>query len=379
MNDLLAFITWDVNPSLIESPVAVRYYGVLWAVSFFIGLFLMRKMMKNDNAPEDYSDKIFIYVLVGAVLGARLGHVIFYDPGYYFSSAHWTEIPMIWKGGLASHGGAIGVLIANWLYAKRVSKKPFLWSADKIVVTVALAACLIRVGNLMNSEIIGRESDSEYAMFFKYAAEDDIRTDILSMTDDQIVPTEVEIDYQNAQNNICAVKINVSSGQNMTEEQLAIVLNNLKSGHTEGSAYFKSTEDHFKTAVNSNMDMIVANGNQGYLQFGVEIIPRIPTQIWEAGSYLLIFILLFWGYWSQHWYRKEGLLFGLFLILLFGARIIIEFYKEIQAENVTEQDLFNRGQQLSIPLVLLGIFIVVRALRRPETDTKIETITTDSK
>lgn len=371
MNDLLAFITWDVNPNLIESPIMVRYYGVLWAVSFFIGLFLMRKMMANDNAPDDYTDKVFIYVLLGGVLGARLGHVVFYDPGYYFSAAHWKEIPMIWKGGLASHGGAIGIIIANWLYSKRVSKKPFLWSVDKIVVTVALAACLIRVGNLMNSEIIGRESDSNLAMFFKYPAEEDVANEIMSLTDDRLVPTEIEVDYQNAIDNIAPIKIHVSSQSPISEEELKNVSYTLQSIHKEGSEGFNEFEDHIMTAEGSNLEIIQANGNQGFIQFGVKIIPRIPTQILEAVTYLFIFIFLFWGYWKKEWYRKEGLLFGLFMILLFGARLIIEFYKENQVEGITDQAMFNRGQQLSIPAILIGIYFIYRALKNPEKETKV--------
>lgn len=371
MNDLLAFITWDVNPNLIESPVMVRYYGVLWAVSFFVGLFLMRKMMANDNAPDAYTDKIFIYVLIGSVLGARLGHVVFYDPEYYFSAAHWKEIPMIWKGGLASHGGLIGVVVAIWLYSKFVSKKSFLWAADKVVVTVAIAACLIRVGNLMNSEIIGRESDSEMAVFFKYSAEEDIINEVVSLTDSQLIPTEVDIDYQNAQDNVAPVKIYLSSQGEISQQQLEGVMSSLKAIHTEGSNSFNEYEDHFKTANIPASEMVQADGNHGFIQFSVEIIPRIPTQIWEAVSYLILFVLLFWGYWKKHWYRKEGLLFGLFLTILFGARLIIEFYKENQVEGITDDAMLNRGQQLSIPAILFGIYFIYRALKNPEKDTKV--------
>lgn len=371
MGDLLAFITWDVNPNLIESPIMVRYYGVLWAISFFIGLFLMRKMMANDNAPDDFTDKVFIYVLVGSVLGARLGHVFFYDWDSYKNNL--IDILKIWEGGLASHGGAIGVVLANWLYSKKVSKKPYLWSIDKIVVTVALAACLIRVGNLMNSEIIGRESDSEMAMFFKYAAEEDVANQIYRYSDGSIVATEVEIDHKNTQNNVCAIKINVQSKGELTNDQLTSLQHNLKSWHTEGNSAFDPYNDHIKTAQTPQFDLVQSNGTSGVIQFGIEIIPRIPTQIWEAGSYLLIFLLLFWGYWKRQWYKKEGLLFGLFLVLLFGARLIIEFYKENQVEGITDEALFNRGQQLSIPLIIAGIFFVVRAFRIPERDTKVNT------
>lgn len=371
MNDLLAFITWDVNWNAFEWPIAVRYYGILWAVSFFIGLWFMRKMMANDNAPDDYTDKVFIYVLLGGVLGARLGHVIFYDPEYYFSAAHWKEIPMIWKGGLASHGGAIGIIIANWLYSKKVSKKPFLWSIDKIVVTVALAGCLIRVGNLMNSEIIGRESDSDMAMFFKFAAEDDLATDVYWESSKAMHASEVEIDMSSGDNTQMIARINVTSGTQITDEDLLFLLNKIKDEHREGSMDFNHAEDHIKTVDLQGLEQVHANGNQGYIQFVVAPIPRIPTQIWEAASYLLIFFFLFWGYWKKHWYRREGLLFGLFLVLVFGARLIIEFYKENQVEGITDADLFNRGQQLSIPAILFGIFFIYRALKNPEKDTKI--------
>jgi prolipoprotein diacylglyceryltransferase len=376
MSEILAFITWDVNPNLIESPIMVRYYGVLWAVSFFIGLFLMRKMMANDNAPDEYTDKVFIYVLIGAVLGARLGHVIFYDWDEYKNNL--VDILKIWEGGLASHGGLIGVVLATWLYSKRVAKKSFLWSADKIVVTVALAACLIRVGNLMNSEIIGRESDSDMAMFFKYSAEEDIASQIARSTDEQIIAQDVEIDYQNANENVCVVKIKVISEGTISQENLTNLKTNLKSWHSEESQFFDPYNDHIKTSQNADMDLVQVDGNKGFIRFNVEIIPRIPTQIWEAVSYLLIFIFLFWAYWKQHWYKKEGLLFGLFLTLLFGARFIIEFFKENQVDDITDAAMLNMGQRLSIPAVLVGIFFIVRAFKNPEKDTKV-TIETPKK
>ncbi|CAG5076757.1 prolipoprotein diacylglyceryl transferase [Parvicella tangerina] len=368
MSDVLAFITWDVDWNALESPIAVRYYGILWALSFLIGIFLMKKMMANDNAPEEYTDKIFLYVLIGGVVGARLGHVVFYDPQYYFTSEHWTEIPMIWKGGLASHGGAIGVLLANWLYSRRVSKRSFLWSVDKIVVAVALAGCLIRVGNLMNSEIIGRESESSTAMFFQFAAEEDIATDIYYKSGKNIEAVSVEITPQGED---YIVKMNVKANGTLTNEHLSSLLNAVKTEHREGSEGFNEYEDHIKTMDNPSLEVVQANGNTGYMQFSISPIPRIPTQIWEAGVYLLIFFFLFWGYWKQHWYRREGLLFGLFLVLVFGARFIIEFYKENQVEDLTDEVMLNMGQRLSIPAILIGIYCIYRAFANPQKDTKV--------
>lgn len=164
MNTL--FIHWDVSPTLIElGPIQIRWYGLLFAASFFIGLKLMGNMLKKDGAPEAWLDKLFMYVIVGTVAGARLGHVLFYDAGYYLS--HPAEIIMIWKGGLASHGAAIGIIIACYLFAKKVADKPLLWVLDRVVLTVVIAAILIRTGNLLNSEIIGNPTELPWAFIFE--------------------------------------------------------------------------------------------------------------------------------------------------------------------------------------------------------------------
>ena len=126
----------------------------------------MKKMMENEDCPERWLDKILVYTVVATIIGARLGHVFFYDWDYY--SKNLMEIPMVWKGGLASHGAAIAIIFAIWMYSKRVTKKSVFWALDKVVVTVAIAACFIRIGNLMNSEIIGHKSESSNAFFFQY-------------------------------------------------------------------------------------------------------------------------------------------------------------------------------------------------------------------
>ena len=170
--DTLAFISWDVNPNIIESPIMIRYYGLLMAISFITGYYIVRKFLVNEGADAEWIDKFLFYTLIGGVVGARLGHVFFYDWKDYKDNL--IDIFKIWEGGLASHGGAIGVIISTWLLSKRVTKKHILWALDKIVIATAIAACFIRVGNLMNSEIIGAKSDSESAFFFQYEAEKSI-------------------------------------------------------------------------------------------------------------------------------------------------------------------------------------------------------------
>lgn len=153
MQTVLAYINWNVSPEIVSiGPITLRWYGLLFATGFLTGLYIVRKMFEEEKAPEEWLDKAFIYIVLGTVLGARLGHVFFYDWDYY--SNNLSEIPMVWKGGLASHGGAIAIIISLWLFSKYVSKKSILWILDKVVVPTALAACFIRLGNLMNSEIL---------------------------------------------------------------------------------------------------------------------------------------------------------------------------------------------------------------------------------
>ena len=162
---LYTYITWDFNPEIFTiGPITPRWYGLLFASGFLAGLFIVRKMFQEEKVPEEWLDKAFMYVVIGGVVGARLGHVFFYGWDYY--SKHLLEIPAIWQGGLASHGGAIGILISVWLFSKFVSKKSMLWLLDKIVVPTALAGCFIRLGNFANSEIVGIPHDGPLAVLF---------------------------------------------------------------------------------------------------------------------------------------------------------------------------------------------------------------------
>ena len=259
---LLNYINWNVNPEIVGFwGLSIRYYGLLFASSFFFGYIIMQKIFKKENLTVELLDKLTVYMAVGTVLGARLGHCLFYQPEYYLSNP-W-EIIKIWHGGLASHGAAVGILIAIYYFSKK-HKRPYLWTMDRIVIVVALAGFLIRMGNLMNSEIYG-------------------------------IPTELPWGF-----------------------------------------------------------IFVRNG---------EVLPKHPTQIYEALSYLLIFVLLYFIYNKKGAQLKQGLIFGLFLILLFTARFFIEFIKEVQV-NFEQGMSLNMGQWLSIPFVLIGFFLLYRSLKQ---------------
>lgn len=259
---LLSYINWDVNPDIVSFwGLTIRYYGVLFAASFFFGYLIMQRIFKNEGLSIELLDKLTMYMAVGTVVGARLGHCLFYQPEYYLSNP--IEILKIWHGGLASHGAAIGILIALYYFSKK-NKKPYLWILDRIVIVVALAGFFIRMGNLMNSEIYGIETSLPWGFIF------------------------------------------------------------VRDGQT---------------------------------------VPKHPTQIYEALSYLLIFVLLYTIYNKKGKNVKQGLIFSLFLILLFTVRFFIEFIKEDQVGFEQGMSL-NMGQWLSIPFILIGFYLLYRSRKQ---------------
>lgn len=165
MNSLLGFIAWNADPVLFSlGPVSVRWYGLAFAVGFFIGYDIVARMFKHEGAPERWLGILLTYVVVATIVGSRLGHVFFYEWDYY--SQHPGEILQIWNGGLASHGGTIANIIAVFLFSWIVTKKPASWTFDKLVIPIALVGGLIRLGNLMNSEIYGAPTDLPWGFIF---------------------------------------------------------------------------------------------------------------------------------------------------------------------------------------------------------------------
>ena len=166
---MLSYITWNVNPVLIDSFVTVRWYGLMFAIGFWIGFNIVAKMFKHEGAPERWLGILLIWVGAGTVIGARLGHVFFYAWDYY--SLHPWKILATWEGGLASHGGAIGVIIAVILFSIFTTKRNPLWTFDRLVPAIALVGALIRIGNLMNSEIFGHETTLPWGFMFVRSSE----------------------------------------------------------------------------------------------------------------------------------------------------------------------------------------------------------------
>lgn len=167
---ILGQLIFQVLPSPTFSqigPIQPRWYGLLFASSFVVGYILMQRMYNVAGRTQEELDKLLTYVMIGTVVGARLGHVLFYDPAFYFR--YPSQILAIWNGGLASHGAAIGIILAMYLYVNKVRDMNFLWLADRVVIVVAIGGAFIRTGNFVNSEIIGRATDLPWAVVFENA------------------------------------------------------------------------------------------------------------------------------------------------------------------------------------------------------------------
>jgi len=253
---LLATITWSISPEIYSiGPIHIRYYGLLFALSFVVGFKIMEHIFNKENRSMDDLNDLVWYMILGTVIGARLGHCLFYNPDYYLANP--IEILKIWTGGLASHGAAVGILTSIYFYSKKKKNQSFLWVMDRVVITVALAAVFIRMGNLFNSEIIGHPTDLAW----------------------------------------------------------------------------------------------------GFIFTSVDNIPRHPAQLYEALFYLLSFVIIYFQYKKYDGKFNDGYLFGIFLILIFGFRIFVEYFKENQT-YFEEGMLLNMGQLLSIPLVIAGIYFL---------------------
>ncbi len=166
---MLNYIIWDFDPVLIDSFISLRWYSLMFLIGFLIGYKIVEKMFKHEGAPEKWLGSLLLWVMVGTIVGARLGHVFFYAWDYY--SQHPIEILYTWEGGLASHGGAIGVILAVLAFSKFTAKRNALWTFDRLVVAIALVGGLIRLGNLFNSEIFGHATDLPWGFMFVNSAE----------------------------------------------------------------------------------------------------------------------------------------------------------------------------------------------------------------
>lgn len=274
-------VVWDPSIGIDLGFFTIRWYSLMFVIAFVVGLWLIKKIYVEDKIDVSKIDALFMYTFVSMLIGMRLGEVFFYSWDHY--QDHLLEIVLPfrqeagssalfgllegWKftgfTGFASHGAAIAIIIAMYLYSRKHLKKHMLYILDRVVIPIALGGAFVRIGNFMNSEIYGKPTDSSYGVIFRASDPD--------------------------------------------------------------------------------------------------AVPRHPTQIYEALGYLILFFILWRVYWKTDKKQKQGYIFGIFMIALWGIRLVIEFFKEPQVDGREDWILgLNTGQVLSIPLILVGVWLMLR-------------------
>jgi phosphatidylglycerol:prolipoprotein diacylglycerol transferase len=296
-------IVWNPSEGIDLGFFVIRYYSLMFVVAFGLGWYIMKNIFDREGESIEKLDSLFIWTVLATLIGARLGHVLFYDWEYFRN--HLLEIFLPFRfspkfeftgfQGLASHGAAISIIVAMYFYSKKILKRPQLWILDRVVIPVASGAIFVRLGNFFNSEIVGKETTSSFGIRFlrdKFSPADAVNA--------TQIPNPKDAYHAIA-----------------TDPKFAVLLEQVPAKH--------------------------------------------PTQLYEAFCYIFVFAILFFMYWKTEARLKSGYLFGLFLVLLFSVRIVVESVKESQGGFENELGLLSTGQWLSIPFILLGLYFVFTA------------------
>jgi prolipoprotein diacylglyceryl transferase len=296
-------LKFDWNPITgidIAGNFKLHFYSVMWIVAFLLGWNIMKRIFTREKVSLEYLDPLFIYTVLATMIGARLGHVLFYQSELISQDFFSIFLPFKFKGGfeftgfqgLASHGAAIGIIIGMYLYRKKYNYKSLMWILDRVVIPVASGAIFIRIGNFINSEIIGKVTDSAFGV--RFIQDEYYKGEIMQLT-----------------------------GINNPQDAYSAVT---------GNPQF------------SNL---------------LEAIPyRHPAQLYESFCYVFVFLILWYVYTKTKKANQLGYLFGLFLVLLWTIRFFVEFVKEPQGDEYINWLGFNTGQWLSIPFILIGLYFM---------------------
>jgi phosphatidylglycerol:prolipoprotein diacylglycerol transferase len=386
---LLHYIIWDIDPILLHlGRLEVRWYGLLFALGFLLGRQLWYSFLQQEGKPLKDLDALVLHIMLGTVIGARLGHILFYDFSYF--SQHPLEIFLPFSftpsfkftgySGLASHGAAIGILTAIYIYVSRVvtarffplkliikkqrrGGQSYLWVADRMMIVVALAGCLIRIGNFMNSEVIGKPTNNQHGVLFA---------------------RDVTYRLQKISNAIDSIKVTKRNGKAPTDSkyQPVIVTIAFKHGGFEDGTIRHFVEHNIKHVLTEDpyiakhiyeprdapLHYELSKNRKGALLAHISTsgIPRHPAQLYEAFSCLVLFLLLLHQWQTKGNRLHPGTIFGLFLTIVFGLRIVYEFFKESDIVCETILGPLRTPQILSFPLVIIGIVLLRYSIANKE-------------
>lgn len=294
-------ITWNPSVGIDLGFFTIHFYSLMFVVAFSLGYYLMGKIYTNENKSKEDLESVFMYAVIATLLGARLGHVIFYQPELFKQDFFSIFLPAQFKPkfkftgfqGLASHGAAIAFIVAMYIYSKKVIKESTLWTLDRVTIPAAFGGIFVRIGNFFNSEIIGHKTDIATGVKF--------------------IQAEIP-EYE-------AVKI---TGIQNAKKAYTSIINNPK---------FAS--------ILENLDY------------------RHPAQLYEAFGYIFVSFILLFLYWKTDKKDKKGFLFGTYMLLIFFVRFLVEFVKKSQGGfEDSLGNLLSTGQWLSIPFMVIGCYFL---------------------
>lgn len=301
-------ITWNTNEILADLGfIQIRYYSLMFVIAFSLGWYIMKRIYTNENKPLDALDSLFVYTVVATLVGARLGHVFFYEPELLKEDFWSVFLPIRTKptfqftgfSGLASHGAAIGIIIAMYLYIRKHKDIKLLWLLDRIVIPVTIGGVFVRLGNFFNSEILGNVTDKSFPLAVRF------------------VRGEVSLGKREAMRLTGLKDANEAYKQIATNPKYSEILNTIPFRH--------------------------------------------PAQLYEAFGYVLVFCVLWYIYWKTDKKNQAGFIFGVFLVLLWTVRFLVEFVKQSQGGIESSfGDVLSTGQLLSIPFIIFGFYLMFR-------------------
>ena len=375
---MLDYIVWTANPSVFHLDILgynlePRWYGLLFAAGFLISQQVLFYVFRSEGHKEEDVETLTVFMVLATILGARLGHVFFYEPAKYLANP--IDILKVWEGGLASHGAAIGILTALYLYSNydiqlfkgQVKRRPrpgqsFLWVVDRIVIVVALTGGLIRFGNFMNSEIIGKPTGTDYGVVFA--------RDLIDILENSPLVEEVDVQKGDLETTPEALtnegyrpiemQVTFKRGGYQEAEIRRFVENDLKRVLTGYASVRQHVYEPPETPVRAELTQRRGAYVATVSTYGI---PRHPAQLYESATTFMVSLLLFFLWTRLKRETPEGLFLGIFLIWVFGLRFVHEFFKEDQV--AWEGDIpLNMGQWLSIPLVLIGVYLLLTLKQR---------------
>ncbi|MFC2467346.1 prolipoprotein diacylglyceryl transferase [Capnocytophaga granulosa] len=295
---------WNPNQVLLDLHfIQIRYYSLMFVIAFSLGFYITKKIFLAENKPLEKLDTLVIYVAIATLLGARLGHVFFYDWDYF--KVHPLEIILPFRfspsfevtgfAGLASHGAAVGIIIAMLLYIRKYPDMKLSWVLDRIVIAITIGGMFVRFGNFMNSEIVGKVVDKSFPFAVKFLQSGDFSAgEAMQLT-----------------------------GQNTPQKAFEVIAHNPQ-----------------------------------FVEIYNQIPYRHPAQLYEAVGYFLLFWLLYYLYWKTNKKDQPYFIFGVFLIALWTIRFLVEYVKDSQGGIEDTLGVFSTGQWLSIPFILAGVFLL---------------------